>query len=456
MKIVLVYPPFASPASMPYSLANIATFLKENIRLNNLNDKIDVFDANIFFWNKETPNFKEKFKKNKTYEDKEEYIKTSKEFKKTIDNTSSEENKKILKKKYEEVKYLNEIYNEIQKRKPDCVCFSVVYSSQCFFAIALIKMLKENKIKTIIGGPKVAKIVSKEADCYLNSREELWNHLFGKKAAYSQTVPDFSLFDKKDYFLSEMVYPVKTSNTCPYKQCAFCTHYANEKYNTVSYEDIEDTIIKNNIKKVFLIDDMLLKDRLLKLSEIFKKHGVSFFCQLKPTKDWDFETLNTLYENGLKIIIWGVESANNKILEKMRKGTKISEIEQVLSDSKKAKIKNAIFIMFGFPSETKETFLETISFLKNNSKDIDLLSTSVFGLQKESYIYNNPEEFNIKNIENEKRGILDDKISYTLEGGLSEEEANILRKKYKKTLEKINKLPKEMNFFREHMLLINK
>ena len=86
---------------------------------------------------------------------------------------------------------------------------------------------------------------------------------------------------------------------------------------------------------------------------------------------------------------------------------------------------------------------------KVNDKNIDLISMSIFGLQKGTVIYENPEKFGISKIIEEKRTILEPKIKYEVSKGLNQKEANKLRERYKKTIEKINKYPKTMNFFRE-------
>lgn len=138
----------------------------------------------------------------------------------------------------------------------------------------------------------------------------------------------------------------------------------------------------------------------------------------------------------------------------IRKGTNRKDIQKVLEDSHRAGIKNIAYMLFGFPTETKEDFLETIGFLKKNEESIDLVSSSIFGLHKGTYIYNHPEEFGITKIIETERTVLSPKISYELRSGLTQEEANKLRKKYKKTIESINKYPKEMNFFREHMFCL--
>ncbi len=163
--------------------------------------------------------------------------------------------------------------------------------------------------------------------------------------------------------------------------------------------------------------------------------------------------LKELHDSGLKMIMWGVESGNDRILKLMNKGTSRKCIEQVLKDSHDAGIKNIVYMMFGFPTETKEEFKETIDFLSRNSEYIDLVSTSVFGLQKGTEVFSNPSKFGISKITETPRTVLEPRIEYEVSSGLSKEEAEKLRQSHKRTLEKLDKFPKVMNFFREHMLL---
>ncbi len=196
---------------------------------------------------------------------------------------------------------------------------------------------------------------------------------------------------------------------------------------------------------------MIHTKRLFELGAICKKYNVKWMCQLRPTKDLDKETLQTLYNNGLRVVLWGVESASVRVLTLMKKGTTITETTTVLNNSKEAGIKNMPYIMFGFPTETKEEFLDTVQFLKDNSQNIDLVSTSIFGLQRGTPAYEKPNSVGITEIIEKQRTILQPKILYNTATGISQEKANHLRKAYRKSIDGNNKYPKAMNFFREHM-----
>lgn len=435
MNILLVYAPFCTPASPPYSVTYLYSFLKTNCKEN-----IEVLDLNLEFHKLKFPKYQKYYQKG----DWKDYDKITSEYKKLTKKTYSENNKKVVNNKKPE--FFEELLKKI--KKADIVAFSIVYSSQAFYAYSLIKELKN----VVIGGPAVNEKLSKIADKTLNNEVELLNYI--KKTKHDDikfTSPDFSIYNLSEYFTPKPVIPIKTSSTCYYRRCTFCTHYTKTHYYEYPLDLIKNTIINSKQNNFFLIDDMIPVKRLLKIAETVKPLNINWACQLRPTKELDYEILKKLRESGLIMLMWGIESGNNRILKLINKGTNKKDIEIVLKNSHKAGIKNIAYILFGFPTETKEEFIETIEFLKINNKNIDLVSSSIFGLQKGTVIYNNPEKFGIKKIIEEERTVLGPKISYEVKQGLTQKQAVKLRENYKKTIENINKYPKTMNFFREHM-----
>lgn len=454
---LLVYPPFCTPASPPYSITNIYSFLKNNLPKEH---KILAVDLNILFHKKKFSKFQKFFQTFNEEFDPETYSKTAKEYKKESETVYAENNRKVLANK--NPLYFSQLLQAIVSEKPDIAAFSIVYSSQVFYACALIKELKKRGIRTVIGGPAVNSKISSIADKTLANELELLEYITQKKADHDQlnfkTIPDFSIYGLDEYFTPQPVIPIRTTSTCYYKKCTFCTHYGSMPYFEFPLENIKSSIevSTRNIKKknVFITDDMIHKKRLLELAIILKPLGVSWMCQLKPTKELDYITLRTLREAGLKIIIWGVESASDRVLKLMRKQTNKKDIKKVLEDSSRAGIKNCVYIMFGFPTETKEEALETLEFLKENQDSVDLVSVSIFGLQKGSEICKNPERFGITKIHETGRTLLEPNLSYDVSSGMTHEQAKYIRKSYSETIEKLNKFPKNMNFFREHLMCL--
>jgi len=464
-KILLVYLPFCTPASPPYSITNLYSFLK-----NNSKHQVEVMDLNLEFHQKKFPKFQKYYQSNNTNNNTnntnnkwDNYNIITEDYRRLTSKIYSENNKRVV--RGEKPELFDEFFKKIKDKKPDIVAFSIVYSSQAFYAYALIKKLtKLSGIKCVVGGPAVSEKLIGVANAQLENEVELLGYVTGKFSRGICTPKkvdhnnlnlnyalDFSIYNLKDYFTPSPVIPMKTTSTCYYKGCTFCTHFKDIPYLECSLEMIKKTIIKSKQKNFFLIDDMIPMKRLLKLAEIFKPLNIKWACQLKPTKDLTNVVLKTLKESGLVFCLWGVESGNDRILKLMNKGTNQQDVENVLENSHQVGIKNIVYIIFGFPTETKTEFLETIEFLKNNEKNIDLISTAIFGLHRDTIIFRNPKKFGITKIKETTRTVLEPKISYETSTGLSLTEVKKMRDSYLKIIEKINKYPKTMNFFREHM-----
>jgi len=54
----------------------------------------------------------------------------------------------------------------------------------------------------------------------------------------------------------------------------------------------------------------------------------------------------------------------------MEKGTNVAEMAQVFKDARAAGIRNHVYIMAGFPTETRAEYLDTLLFLEANQKVI--------------------------------------------------------------------------------------
>lgn len=482
-KILLVHLPFCTTASPPYALTYIYAFLKENLKdnLKNISDKnaqsvLEVLDLNLLFHKLHPKIGYEKFKREikgissiKAEADRERYVNACKQYDLVTKDIYSLNNKLIYQGKKPEL--FGELMDAITSRKPEIVCFSIVYSSQAFYCYALINELNKLGIKTVIGGPAVNPKLKDAATKMLSNATELLQYIYSNldrtevidihnkteinhtEIKYN-TVIDFSIYDLEEYATPEIVLPLKTSNSCFYQKCSFCSHHKGEKYSEINLKNVVESIKKSGKKNIFLLDEMIYAKRLLDIANEFKAMKISWMCQLRPTNELTKEILMTLRKSGLKAILWGVECASDRILGLIQKGTNKNDIQKVLKDSHDAGIVNVVYMLYGFPTETKEEFLETIQFLKENSEYIDLVSNSVFGLQKDTPIYKNPEKYGITNVVEEERTILEPKISYETASGLTRDEARLLRKKYKKTFENLDKFPKQMNFFREHMLCL--
>src|SRR3989339_897253 len=163
--ILLVYLPFCTPASPPYSLVNLYTLLKKSGVKN-----VSILDLNLEFHKLKFPQYHSYFKNPKQWDD---YDSMSHEYHKLTEKTYAQNNKKVIQGEFPEL--FEELLDKISSKNPDIIIFSLVYSSQAFYAYSLLKEL--SGITKIIGGPAVNAKLSSVADLTLSNYSELLNYL---------------------------------------------------------------------------------------------------------------------------------------------------------------------------------------------------------------------------------------------------------------------------------------
>src|SRR3989344_4606122 len=436
MKILLVYAPFCTPVSPPYSITNLFSFLK-----NNSDHEIKVLDLNLEFHWLKFPEYGNYFRSGKwgDYENSD-YEKIATRYQQLTKKVYAENNHLVVEGKQPE--FFAELLEKITSEKADIIAFSLVYSSQAFYVQALLKELQD--VTTVIGGPAVngklaAKHVFKNEIEFLEYIEQrsIKQKSIEKRSIDHNSLKmnyplDFSCCDGDRYFIQKVVIPLKTSTTCYWQRCTFCSHYAKVPYYQTPLEVIKKTVLLSGKKTFFLIDDMIPAKRLLELGKLFGSLGVTWGCQLRPTKEFNDDVFKKCYEGGLRMVIWGVESGNDHVLGLIDKGTNTGDVSLVLQRSHQAGIKNVTYIMFGFPGETREEFMDTIRFLQDNAEFIDLISPSIFGLQRGTIVYDNPALFGITQIEEEERTVLEPKVKY-VSSGMSLEQVKKMKKRDRKS-----------------------
>ncbi|MEK6916692.1 MAG: radical SAM protein [Nanoarchaeota archaeon] len=431
MRIILLNLPVHLPTMMPYSITMMKALFSSSLQ-----DTVKVLDLNAEYHYNEYKEYYNRINREPYFVLLDEFIKETRRRYQIISKSA------VSGEKPKGHEYL---IKQIENEKPDIVCISLVYNSQVFFAKGIIDDLTKKGIKVVIGGPADKSIIKGKA-VVLQSYHELLAYL--SNAETKKPVLDFS--DYKHYFTKDTIYPLRTSISCAYKQCVFCTHHGNLSYEQLDLSNIKQSIIKNNMKKIFFIDDDFTLPRLEELADLLMPLNVKWWCQLRPLKGV-IPLLPKLKKSGLYSAAWGIESGCQRILDFMNKGTKIKEIEQVLKKSNELGIKNMVYILFGFPTETKQEFMQTIEFLHKNKDYIDLVSPTIFGVQKGSKIFENPDKYGIK-ISSQKRTLLGEKLNYMVENGLTHKEVKVLKKTYLNQIEKIDKVPKIIKTCKEQIL----
>lgn len=163
------------------------------------------------------------------------------------------------------------------------------------------------------------------------------------------------------------------SRGCPYS-CTFCHTSKRVRMRDAKnlIEEIKLLQKKHGTKEVLFFDDTftLNKKRVIEFCEIILKNNIDLsWCASARSDTVDAEMLKLMKKAGCWRILVGIESGSQRILNLMKKGTTLSQIENSINVINEAGIQTLGMFIFGFPTETYEEGLETIKFMKKLKLD---------------------------------------------------------------------------------------
>lgn len=162
---------------------------------------------------------------------------------------------------------------------------------------------------------------------------------------------------------------------CWWGKCAFCswtTMFPGEKFRARSVQKALDEIghlINLGVKEVMEDSGTLpiggwLKEFCEGLIVRGYSKKIKISCNMRLNAIKDIEIWKLMKKAGFRMILFGLESANQNTLDKINKNLKVEEIEPALRDCKKAGLEPQVTFMLGYPWETKEDTQKTIDLAK--------------------------------------------------------------------------------------------
>jgi len=208
--------------------------------------------------------------------------------------------------------------------------------------------------------------------------------------------PDFSQFDLDSYFLPVRLLPIMSSRGCPWGHCAFCSHHESYggyfEYSVERFSEMLESLSKTYKTDLFMFHDETLESgRAVEISRaVIEKNLKVYLYSYARLNGFTKPVFDLMYKAGFRVLVWGLESGSQRVLNLMRKGINLSDARRILKESHESGMTNVCFTFFGFPGETREEALETVEFLNENSRYIDDHGSGVFMLMEGSPIYDNP------------------------------------------------------------------
>ena len=179
----------------------------------------------------------------------------------------------------------------------------------------------------------------------------------------------------KDYFFAGAYYPeiqIFTGRGCQ-ARCNYCVYpqtMHGHVYRLRSAQNVVDEFqfIADNfpdVKHVVIEDDTFTAkiDRVEEICRLLIERGIQkrlkWLCNAR-VNNLKYETMRLMKQAGCRQIIPGIESGNQAILNNIKKGITLEQVNKYIKDAKKAGLLVHACYMVGNKGETKETMQNTL------------------------------------------------------------------------------------------------
>jgi len=187
--------------------------------------------------------------------------------------------------------------------------------------------------------------------------------------------PAYDLLPMDRYYPASGVYKRKpsfgmiTSRGCP-GRCTFCKgNFLGERIRFRSAKRIIEEIIflqkEYGIRDITFYDDTFTKNRknVRDFCDLILENNLDLtWCCFSRVDTVDFEILREMKKAGCHQIMYGVESADQEILNNLKKRITLQKVEETVAVTKRAGMEVRLAFMIGNPGETEETIKKTIKY----------------------------------------------------------------------------------------------
>ena len=217
-------------------------------------------------------------------------------------------------------------------------------------------------------------------------------------------LPDFEGFPLDSYFVPVRILPYLATRGCYWGRCTFCDHgqgYFDQYRGKAAIDVVRDV---KALKEQYQADHFLFADEsyppalFKKVAKLLVDQNINInwttLIRFEETLH-DPEIWELAVQSGCRTLYYGMESANERVLQLMDKHATTRTMENNLREAAKAGIWNHVMAFYGFPGETDAEAEETRQFLLHNQSYIHSVEVFYFVAYRHTPIVRNPEKFGV-------------------------------------------------------------
>ncbi len=362
-----------------------------------------------------------------------------------------------------------EVAHLVGDRSPAVVGISVLHDDQLLAALTIGGLVKRVSPRTavVLGGPLVAGLApvwgSEEAvapladilvvgpgeealEGILRNRprdavpnlvaQGQWSAKLWRGSLSGGPTPDFDGLPLDEYLCPDLVYPLAVTRGCYWDLCAFCdvgSHGPVYEYRGSARvaSDMERLNAKYGATLFDLAGEVVPLPSLIGLSSEVAGRDlqVTWESQARLDRPFGRPEARALYDGGCRRLMFGLESACQRVLDLMTKGTRAEHAAGILEACCREGIALTVYALIGFPGELPQEARETTRFILSLGDVVSSRGLGVsfagFRLDRNSRVASSPESYGIEVVAEERDASMS--LPYRARDGLSPEDVEALR-----------------------------
>lgn len=193
---------------------------------------------------------------------------------------------------------------------------------------------------------------------------------------------------------------------CYWKQCSFCDVSLDyiKIYQNTTAEDlvnkIEKMVAETGTTGFHFVDEAAPPQALKKLARLLieREVHITWWGNIRFEKTFDLEFCQLLARSGCIAVTGGLETASDRLLDKMKKGVDIAQVARVTKAFSESGIMVHAYLMFGFPTQTEQETIDSLEIVRQLFEYGCIQSAfwHQFSTTAHSPVGKNPEAFGIK------------------------------------------------------------
>ncbi len=340
--------------------------------------------------------------------------------------------------------------------QPDWVAITIPFPGTLYGAFRIARQVKHlSNAKVVIGGGYVNSELRQVNDrriynyideiSYDEGFAPLYRLFTGKEDNPPEPevlVPDYTDLRLEEYFpVTEVPNPMhriwtdgrwakmQIARGCYWHKCAFCDlaldyicRYVPAPPAKIA-DAMERVIAETGLSGFHFVDEAIAPAVVRGLCEEILRRNlcVTWWGNIRFDKAFTPELASLMADAGCVAVTGGLECGHNRLLKLMNKGITTEGAEQVMRNFRDAGIMVHAYLMYGFPTETRQEVMQALDFVRHCFSTGILQSAfwHRFALTAHSAIARNPEQFGIRLAEDKAgqgRLFARNEIGYTEDG----------------------------------------